>query len=59
MAALTTSERWLARAAEARETADAMHDPIAKQTLVGIAASCEKMAAYAATPKEKQAPKRD
>jgi hypothetical protein len=55
----TTPQRWLARAAEARETASAMNDPVAKQTLLGIAASYEKMATYAAALKDKQAPKPD
>jgi hypothetical protein len=55
----TTPQRWLARAKEARETAGAMQDPIAKQKLLGIAASYEKMAAYAMELKDKQAPKRD
>jgi hypothetical protein len=55
----TTPQRWLARAKEARETAGEMQDPTAKQTLLGIAASYEKMAEYAAGLKDKQAPQHD
>jgi hypothetical protein len=48
MASPTTLEQWLARAAEARATADTMHDWVAKETMLGIAAAYETMARHAA-----------
>lgn len=38
------SKHWRMRAAEARAMADAITDTIAKQTMLGIAASYEKLA---------------
>jgi hypothetical protein len=49
MANPTTLEILLARAADARATADTMHESVAKETLLGIAAAYETMARHAAS----------
>jgi hypothetical protein len=41
---------WRRRAAEARQAADQINDPVSKQTLLDIANSYEKLAALAAKP---------
>jgi hypothetical protein len=43
-----TVKHWLMRAAEARSMADSITDPVAKQTMLSIAASYEKLANRAA-----------
>jgi hypothetical protein len=48
MASPASLELWLARAAEARATADTMQYPVAKETMLGIAAVYDRMARHAA-----------
>jgi hypothetical protein len=43
-----TVKHWLMRAAEVRSMADSVTDPVAKQTMLGIAASYENLANRAA-----------
>ena len=43
-----SAAHWLLRAEEARAMADRMHDPATRRTMLSIAASYEKLAAYAA-----------
>jgi hypothetical protein len=43
-----TLKHWQMRAAEARAMANAITDPVAKQTMLGIAASYDRLAERAA-----------
>jgi hypothetical protein len=45
---LNTVEFWQSRAVEARAVAEAMHEPVARATMLGIAARYENMADRAA-----------
>jgi hypothetical protein len=56
MATPTTPAQWLARAADARATADTMHDAVTKRTMLGVAAGYEKMARYAASLASRRLP---
>jgi len=46
--AILTSAQWLARAEDARKLADSLPDVAARETMLNIAASYEKLARYAA-----------
>jgi hypothetical protein len=46
----STPAKWMARASEARDIAERMDDPLARKTMLEIAAGYERLAAHAAEP---------